>query len=152
MTKQLAWLGMALGAGLLLAAAAGAAEKAPDATLQTLDGKTFKLAEVLGKKTVVLNFWAAWCESCKEELPQLADFQKLGKPDVVFLGINAGESAAKAKKFQERYHYPYMVLLDTDKSAAKLYGVTGVPQTIVIGKKGMVLFRGSRPPKEFPQE
>ncbi|NTV52258.1 MAG: TlpA family protein disulfide reductase [Candidatus Firestonebacteria bacterium] len=52
-----------------------------------LDGKTFTLHEVAGIKTVVLNFWAAWCTTCKEEIPQLAEFQAKGKADVAFWGL-----------------------------------------------------------------
>jgi peroxiredoxin len=136
--------------GLLLGSSAAlAAEKAPDFSLPDLNGKTFKLSEALGKKTVVINFWAAWCTTCKEEIPQLVEFQKQWKSDeAVFLGINAGDPAAKAKKFQDRNKYPYTVLLDEAKTTAKLYGVNGIPQTLVIDPKGEIVYRGSRPPKE----
>jgi peroxiredoxin len=153
MRKPHARSAIMMGVLLGLTAAAWAAEdKAKDFSLPGLDGKTFALADVLGKKTVVLNFWAAWCTTCKEEIPQLTDLQKTTPEDAaVFLGVNAGDNAAKAKKFQEKNGYPYQVLLDQDKSVAKQYGITGVPQTLIINPKGVIVFRGSRPPKTLPK-
>ncbi len=146
------WLAAGLGLVLGLATWAGAAEvKAGEFTLSDLNGKTFISKDMLAGKRVVINFWAAWCSTCKEEIPQLQEFQKKNQADdVLFIGINVGDKATKAKKFQDRYHYPYLVLLDRDKSVTKGYGVTSVPQTLILDNQGEVVFRGSRPPKDMP--
>jgi peroxiredoxin len=151
MKKSLfAWVGL----GWLAAAAAVFAGEAapPDFTLPDLQGKPFHLQDVLGKRVVVINFWAAWCTSCKEEIPQLAAFQASAPdPDTLFLGVNVGENDKKAKRFQTKSKYPYTVLLDQDKSIAKAYAVVGIPQTLVISLDQKIVFRGSRPPKSWAE-
>jgi thiol-disulfide isomerase/thioredoxin len=80
----------------LCAAGALRAEDAPRFTLPGADGKTVNVGELIGKKTVVLNFWASWCSSCAEEIPELAAFQSLpGSAQAAFFGINAGETAKR---------------------------------------------------------
>lgn len=134
--------------GCRLGYAAG--DTAADFTLDQLDGKTFKLQENLGKGYVVLNFWARWCASCEEEVPQLAALKKSpGADQALFIGVNVGDTAAKASKFAAKFKYPYTIVLDKDKAVAKKYGVLGLPVTLIISKSGKIVFRGSRPPKAF---
>jgi len=143
----------ALFAALLLASAASAGAPAVTAekfSLPGLDGKQVRLEDSLGKGYVVLNFWARWCASCEEEVPQLAAFMRApGADKAVFIGINVGDTAAKASKFVAKTGYPYLVALDKDKSVAKKYGVLGLPVTLIIDRAGKIVFRGSRPPEKF---
>jgi len=119
-------------------------------TLPMLDGKPFKLEDNLGKEYIVLNFWARWCTSCEEEVPELAALKKSpGADKALFIGVNVGDTQAKAAKFVTRTKYPYTVVLDKDKAVAKKYGVLGLPVTIIISKDMKIVFRGSRPPKTF---
>ena len=122
-------------------------------SLPQLDGVNFDLDSVLGKKVIVINFWASWCKTCSEEIPQLKDFQKILKPgEAIFLGINTGENDSKASKFKNREGYPYLVLVDKEKIVAKKYNVLGLPQTIIISKGGeKIVYRGSRPPKSITE-
>ncbi len=137
----------AVAAGCLLYAAQDAVE---NFSLPQLDGKQFKLEENLGRGYVVLNFWARWCTSCEEEVPELAALKKLpGTDKVLFVGVNVGDNAEKASKFVKKTKYPYLVVLDKDKAVAKKYGVLGLPVTIIISKDKKIVFRGSRPPKTF---
>jgi len=134
-------------AGCLLCAAQ---DTAVSFTLPTLDGKQFKLADSLEKGYVVLNFWARWCASCEEEVPELAELMKSpGAGKALFVGVNVGDNEAKAAKFVKKFKYPYLVVLDKDKAVAKKYGVLGLPVTLIISKEGRILYRGSRPPKTF---
>ena len=139
----------------LVAAAAACAlyagqDTAESFTLPLLDGKPFKLADSLGKEYIVLNFWARWCTSCEEEIPELAALMKSpGAAKALFVGVNVGDNAAKAAKFVSRTKYPYVVVLDKNKAVAKKYGVLGLPVTIIISKDKKIVFRGARPPKTF---
>ena len=149
----------ALGAALLTAGAPvkksaeepARATKAESFELAALDGRQVKLDDLLAKGYVVLNFWARWCSSCKEEIPQLAALMKSpGAAKVSFVGVNVGDSADKAEKFVSKYGYPYpIVVLDKDKAVARKYGVMGLPVTVILAKDGRVVFRGSRPPETF---
>lgn len=124
------------------------AEAAKDFSLNTSDGQTVALSNFLGKKTVVLNFWASWCTTCEEEIPQLVKLKTDLPADSVFLGINAGDSSRAAMHFVEKNSYPYEVLLDVKKIVAKQFQVSGIPQTLIINKAGEIVYRGSRPPTD----
>ena len=93
---------------------------------------------------IVLNFWASWCEPCKEEAPLLEStwkrLQAQGK-NVVFLGIDFQESTHDGSGFLEQYGITYPAGLDTDGSIASKYHVTSLPQTIFINRNGAVAGR-----------
>jgi len=110
--------------------------------------KIFKLSDHLGKKIIVMNFWASWCTSCATEIP---DLHKLKRkyPNALFLGLNAGEKAYKMKKFIKRHKFNYLILKDPNRKVSKSFGVTDLPKTIVIGKDRKVQFLGNRPPKKL---
>src|SRR5262245_6949321 len=77
---------------------------APNVALDDVNGKPVTLAGVIGKKPVVLEFWAFWCENCRELEPKmLAAHAKYGK-DVAFYGIavSINQSADRAKKYSEQ--------------------------------------------------
>src|SRR5215203_706263 len=94
---------------LLLAAAGRAAAQqplkpwpgivTPSLELADVEGKTHRLADYRGK-AVLLNFWATWCEPCREEMPSIERLraQLAGRPFAV-LAVNVGESAEKARAF-----------------------------------------------------
>jgi peroxiredoxin len=119
-------------------------------SLPGLDGKQFKLEDGLGKNYIVLNFFARWCTSCEEEIPELAALKKSpGADKAQFVGVDVGDNAEKAARFVSKSAYPYSVVLDKDKGVAKKYGVLGLPVTVIISKDKKIVFRGSRPPKTF---
>ena len=100
-------------------------------------------------KPVVLNFWASWCDPCKEEAPLLESswkqVQAQGK-DVVFLGIDFQDLNNAGISFLKLNSITYPTVLDADGSVAIKYGVTSLPQTIFINRNGTVM---SRVPREL---
>lgn len=121
-----------------------------DFTLVSLDGKSVSLHDYLKKKIIVMNFWAAWCDACEEEMPQLLKLKnQAASGDVVFLGINAGDTERMARKFIDKTRYSYLILMDTNKSVARQFQVLGLPQTLVISKDGKIIYRAGRPPEDF---
>ena len=65
--------------------------------------EVFKLSDHMGKKQIVLNFWASWCTSCIEELPLLKAL-KQKYPQALFIAINSGERKKLVKKFLKKYY------------------------------------------------
>lgn len=113
-------------------------EAAPDFTLSTPDGDEVKLSDLKGK-VVVIDFWATWCGPCRVGLPHLDKLtEQMKDKGVKVFAVNLKEDEAKVEDFIEETKLSTPVLLDTEGETAAAYGVTGIPQTVVIGKDGKV--------------
>jgi thiol-disulfide isomerase/thioredoxin len=113
---------------------------APAFSLKDLDGREVKLADLKGK-VVVLNFWATWCPPCREEIPSMMHLNQVmaGKPfQMLAVSIDEGGQAAVAGYFKQSGN-SLPALLDPTQGVAKRYGTTGVPESFVIDKKGVIL-------------
>ncbi len=112
---------------------------APSFKLALTDGKEFDLSKHKDKDVVVIDFWASWCPPCRESLPILAKVTKSFKNDhVVFYPINVGEDIDKVKAYLAKANLDVTAALDTDKKVSELYGVNGIPQTVIIDKNGVI--------------
>lgn len=101
---------------------------------------TLSLAELRGTP-VVLNFWASWCLSCREEARVLEAGWQAHRPGVAFLGIAVNDQESPAKAFIRQYGKTYLLGPDVDGSVAVDYGLYGVPETFFIGRDGRILAR-----------
>ncbi|HEY0752963.1 MAG TPA: TlpA disulfide reductase family protein [Ktedonobacteraceae bacterium] len=122
-------------------------QPAPDFSLAALASQiqqgesSLALANFKGKP-VILNFWASWCDPCKQETPMLENtwkqFQAQGK-DLVILGIDFEETQNDGASFLQRYGITYPVGLDIHGSVAAKYNITSLPDTIFINRNGIVV-------------
>ena len=114
---------------------------APDFTLLGADGKKVSLKDFRGK-VVFLNFWATWCESCRDEMPSMERLYKdyRGK-GLEIVAVNVKEKRQDALAFAKELKLTYPVLLDPEGEAGLLYGAFGLPATYLIDRKGVVLAR-----------
>ncbi|WP_306536675.1 TlpA disulfide reductase family protein [Geobacter sp.] len=113
---------------------------APDFTLNTLTGEVVKLSDLKGQ-VVLLNFWATWCPPCRQEIPSMMRLNAAmaGKPfRMLCVSIDEGGKVA-VEEFFRTSGFSLPALIDTDKRAGKLYGLTGVPETFVIDRNGVIL-------------
>ena len=112
-------------------------EKATDFRLETLEGETYTLSEMLGK-VVLLDVGASWCGPCNMAIPQLKlihdHFSKT--KDFVIWGVNDGETPQKVRKSLDEHQPPWPVLLDPTREVAKAYKVRAIPKFIFIDKNG----------------
>jgi cytochrome c biogenesis protein CcmG/thiol:disulfide interchange protein DsbE len=115
---------------------------APDFTAPVWNGtsrQTVHLADLQGQP-VVLNFWASWCAPCKEEMPTLqAGYDKYRASGVVFIGLAFNDTQASGQPFLEKYKITYPAGPDENGKVSIAYGVTGVPETVFIGRDGRVV-------------
>lgn len=113
---------------------------APDFTLRDLAGHETRLSDLKGK-VVLVNFWATWCPPCREEVPSLMSLNRLmaGKPfQMLAVSINEG-GARDVEAYFRQSGNTLPALLDTNQEVGKLYGITGVPETFIVGRNGVIL-------------
>ena len=108
----------------------------PPLALKDLDGKTWELSTLQGR-AVLLNFWATWCDPCREEMPSLqALTQRHEGEGLLVLMVNYRESAGSIKRFLERMPLSMPVLLDSDGAAARAWTSRVFPTTVMIDRSG----------------
>jgi thiol-disulfide isomerase/thioredoxin len=117
------------------------ANKAPEFTLQGIDGKNVKLSDYKGK-VVVLDFWATWCGPCRMGVPDLVALQKEFKDKVVVIGISLDRVSGTekdVKAFMKEMKINYPVIFGTE-AVTKDYGnIQAIPTSFVIDKKGNIV-------------
>lgn len=102
---------------------------------ETLDGALLSVAADPAN-TVLVHFFASWCEPCADELPALTGYVRERGETLRMIGVNVAEPASRAKKFVARFDLPGDVALDENRDMAKAFGVRGLPATIVIAPGG----------------
>lgn len=116
-----------------------AGQEAPDFELETFDGPTLRLSDFRGQ-VVVLNFWASWCRPCEEEAAELEsiwrDYRSRG---VTVLGIDYMDTRASALAYLNRYDITYPNGPDRGDRISRAYGLSGVPETLVIDRDGSIV-------------
>ncbi len=101
--------------------------------------KRFMPADMRGK-VWLLNVWASWCVSCREEHPVLVDFAKKGLLPV--LGLNYKDRTEDAQRWLKQFGNPYQLsAVDADGRIGIDYGVYGVPETYLIDGEGVIRFK-----------
>jgi len=128
-------------------------QSAPAFSLPAIDGSREVLSVWCGKslskpfvnntkKTVIISFWATYCEPCKKEIPLLHEFyEKYKNNDVkVFLISIDAKGAAEVEPFLKDHKYTLPILLDPYRRTASRYGVTTVPMLFVISPDGEITY------------
>jgi thiol-disulfide isomerase/thioredoxin len=111
----------------------------------TVDARPVSLRELHGR-VVLLNFWATWCAECRPEMPVLEGLHReLGPRGLVVLGINARERRDAIRRYAVELGLTFPLVLDTDGKINSLYGVVGIPTTILVGRDGRAVALGVGP-------
>lgn len=117
---------------------------APDVMLPELDtGREMRLYEVLGEGPVLVNFFASWCAPCEVEHPVLMDLERRG---VRVIGLAYKDAPDNTKAFLGRLGDPFARrLVDRNGRAGIEFGVTGVPETYLIGADRRIIAKHTGP-------
>ncbi len=117
-------------------------KQAPDVKATTLEAGETSLAQLRGK-SVLVNFWATWCEPCRQELPLLSKLQASHRDNglvVVGVNIDRGSTAGDLKTFAERRKLSFQIWRDPEEQLAASFGVGTLPASFLIDKNGNVVW------------
>jgi cytochrome c biogenesis protein CcmG, thiol:disulfide interchange protein DsbE len=105
---------------------------------RALDDHVVSLYELRGHP-VVINFWASWCVPCKDEAPNLNASAKAHAGTVAFLGVDIQDLVPDAHKFLRQLHVAYVSVRDKSSGTYRAYGLTGVPETYYVDRRGRIV-------------
>jgi cytochrome c biogenesis protein CcmG/thiol:disulfide interchange protein DsbE len=119
----------------------GLGQRAPDFTLTTFDGEEISLSSLRGK-VVMINFWASWCKPCEGEAPDLESAWRYYQPEgeVVFLGVDYVDTESAAMEYLQKFDVTYPNGPDLGTRISQAYRTTGVPETYIIDKQGVLRY------------
>ncbi len=115
-------------------------EKLPAFQLNDPDGKIHASTEFAGKP-VLIDFWANWCATCKETVPQLVEIQKkyqAKKLQIVGISVDKGDDA-KVSKGARKLGITYTVLHDAESKLQPQFGYNGIPSLYLFDKDGKLI-------------
>jgi thiol-disulfide isomerase/thioredoxin len=111
---------------------------APELSATDLNGNALHMANYKGK-VVLVNFWAAWCVPCADEVPQFTALQKKYQDQgLQVIGFSVEDDAAELRDFYRKYRMNYPVIPSDIKIADAFGGVLGLPTTFVIGRDSKI--------------
>ena len=111
---------------------------APAIILTDLSGNTINPSSYKGK-VVLINFWAAWCTPCREEIPQFVALEeKYRARGFQSIGVSMDDPEGALRDFCREYKVNYPVVMGNQKIAEEFGGVLGLPTTFLLGRDGHI--------------
>ena len=111
--------------------------KAPAINLPAIEGEV-DLVQLQGK-VVYLDFWASWCDPCRESFPWMAEMkEKYGDQGFEVVAVNLDKERALADKFLNKMKLNFVVAFDASAESAEKYGLRGMPGSYLIGRDGSI--------------
>jgi len=140
---------------LLLVALAGQARaqdegialgaRAPAVVVNDIDGKPVNLADYIGKKPILLEFWATWCSVCEELLPKVKAAHAMYGEKVVFLGVNVtvNQTPERVRRWIANNDPPYRTLYDDKGVSTRAYEAPVTSYIVIVDAAGKVAYTGT---------
>ncbi|MEO5510390.1 MAG: redoxin family protein [Longimicrobiales bacterium] len=117
-------------------------DRAPTVVIQTLDGKAADLAEYVGRKPVLIEFWATWCPLCRQMEPTITRIinENKDKLEVIRIVVPQNQTPEKAAAFVAKNELPGLFLFDAEGAAYKAFAAYHTSYIVVLDKQGKVMY------------
>jgi cytochrome c biogenesis protein CcmG/thiol:disulfide interchange protein DsbE len=113
--------------------------------LPKMNGTKVRLSDLRGHP-VIVNFWASWCVSCREEAMHMEAFwQRYREKGIILLGVAIQDTPETAREFAKTHGKTYPIAIDTSGKTSIDYGVYGVPESFFIDDKGIIVHKEAGP-------
>ncbi len=125
--------------------------RAPAVIVNDIDGKPVNLADYLGKKPVLLEFWATWCSVCEELLPKVKAAHARYGSEVVFLGVNVtvNQTPERVRRWIASNDPPYRTLYDDKGVSTRAYEAPVTSYIVIVDAAGKVAYTGTGADQDF---
>jgi thiol-disulfide isomerase/thioredoxin len=137
---------LAVGAGTGVAQEAGitVGARAPALTVNELDGLPVDLGQYIGRRPVLLEFWATWCEVCEALLPAVRAARDTFGDRVEFFGVNVtvNQTPERVRKYLAERHPPFRTLYDSEGAVTRAYQAPTTSFIVIIDRAGKVAYTG----------
>lgn len=116
----------------------------PAVTIEDLEGNPVSLSRWVGKKPVLLEFWATWCPICEELVPRMeAAQQRFGaRADIVVIAVAVNQSKRTVQRHLSRHPMPFTFLWDTNGNATRAFQAPSTSYVVVLDARGRVVYTG----------
>ena len=117
---------------------------APVVVVNDLDANPVNLAQWIGKKPVLLEFWATWCENCEALLPRMKAAYGTYGTRVEFIGVNVvvNQSPVKVRRYMESHEIPWRILYDDQATSTRAYEAPATSFIVIVDRSGKVIYTG----------
>ena len=117
---------------------------APAAKVETLDGKPADLALYVGKRPVLLEFWATWCPNCRELEPTMKAMHAKYRSRMSFVGVavSVNQSPERVKAYVAKHQLPWEQVFDRKGAASGAYDAPATSYVVVLDRVGTVVYTG----------
>jgi len=160
MTALVLRIGAALGVAAMLQAGKASAQgdagvpvgtSAPIVTVNDLDGKPVDLGQWIGKKPVVIEFWATWCTNCEELLPRFREARKVHGDRVEFIGVNVtvNQTPERVRRYLADHDVPFRILYDDKGTSTRAYLAPATSYVVIVNQAGKVVYTGVGADQQF---
>jgi thiol-disulfide isomerase/thioredoxin len=125
--------------------------KAPVVSVNDLDGKPVDLGQWLGKKPVLLEFWATWCENCEALLPRFqAAYKQYGaKVEFIAVNVTVNQTPERVRRYMSQHNVPLRVLYDDKGVSTRAYQAPATSFVVIVDSSGTVTYTGVGADQEF---
>jgi peroxiredoxin len=119
-------------------------ESPPAVTLESLKGDSVALSQWIGKKPVLIEFWATWCPICAELLPRMEAAQKKfgDRAEFLVVAVAVNQSKNSVRRHLQRHPMPFTLLWDGNGAAVRAFDAPSTSYVAVLDAKGRVVYTG----------